>query len=98
MNAMIYHVGTEKVSHRATLEDAIAWLTGIYGDDPSAVGMIDGTEDDFGDLVYADLPFVVLGRVPDDDYDRCNTLEDRLVMWDNPTWAQVINLAQEVLS
>ena len=33
------------------LEDTARFLEGIYGSDPSEVGAIDGTEDDFGDLI-----------------------------------------------
>lgn len=79
----------------ATLEEVIAWLTDLYGDRPQDVGVEDGTEDDFGDLINADLPFAVLGYVPD-DYDT--DLEDKFCHFEPSTWEQAIMLAREVLA
>lgn len=89
---MHYFTPSNKV---ATLEEVINWLTDLYGDRPLDVGVENGTEDDFGDLMNADLPFAVLGRVPD-EYD--SELEDKFSAYEPSTWEQAITLACEVLA
>lgn len=97
MSDQMYFIPTPRhhITIRATAQETIAWLTGIYGNDPREVGAIDGREDDLGDLISADLPFAVLGYVPDvDDVDE--RAYERLMndVTQVPTWTQALALAR----
>jgi len=81
-------------------EAEVARLTGLYGPDPSKVGRVDGTEDDLGDLVAADLPAAVF--TSDDpldldletgDLDRLAEIVDR-----SSSWEEAIDHARPIVA
>lgn len=81
-----------------TEAEAIEWLTGLYGDAPGEVGKIDGTEDDWGDLIVADLPHAVTGRALPDDFsdDARERFEERVGA--AKSWPEALAIAREILS
>lgn len=58
------------MSQMAMIADAVRYLKTIYGEDPSEVGVIDGTEDDYGDLLCEAYRLLGGGDDPDFDDDR----------------------------
>jgi hypothetical protein len=91
-----FYVGDSGASRSGTRSDAIEWLTSLYGDDPSKVGTIDGTEDDFGDLISADLPFAILGEHTFDDEDLIDRMTDALDGVER--WSEALDVARTVLA
>jgi hypothetical protein len=95
MNDQTYFINTPSgVAQRATREEAIEWLTGLYGPDPSAVGKIDGPEDDFADMTTADLPFALLGDTDLDD-EIYDFIDAEWITNEPTTWGDALDLMRK---
>lgn len=91
-----YYLTDSGASRDGTRGDAVTWLTGLYGPHFDLIGIQDGTEDDYGDMLSADLPFAILGEHIDPTDEDIDVLSDRLD--DANTWSEALDIAREVLS
>lgn len=95
-----YIPGHNGIELRASRDAAIEWLTGLYGENPAQVGTIDGTEDDFGDMISADLPYAILGDAKDSDEFDLDTCVDRLgdALDGVTSWSEALDITREVVA
>lgn len=68
-------------------------LAVLYGPDPSKVGMVDGTEDDYGGMLH-ELTLIAGGDEEDDDArDRLDRMLDAALP---ATWQAAVDVARAV--